>query len=379
MQKLFEKHVTKLEKEEKDVATNKAKEEEGAKKKAAADAERVLQQSRRRPAPKVRTYSVFEFEDKIPPTDVGAKERFTGRTAQPLAPSAPMIVPDWGYEAPPSVLQTLDEFMKDFQGSTNYVKSGRAAKLVSGNMNAVDDAAGCFRNIGVGLKEKLQQTERDNLAQPWHFGFSPDMKGAGPEFAFLAALKVQLRGDRMIIFSPHDQAREFAASKIDDASQITASKVVDCLCNAGAADVDALVKSSALKKCTVQPGSLLWIPWGWIVIEKSLNAQTNAGLRWLMVTEYSCPPFEALCGDVIPEKEDTKGNTALSFLVRVLRALYNADGGKKPIEEKFKNMESRALRVKMEQFEASAAAAPSKKRPLNSKEEVASAKVLRQS
>ena len=61
MQKLFEKHVTKLEKEEKDVATNKAKEEEGAKKKAAADAERVLQQSRRRPAPKVRTYSVFEF------------------------------------------------------------------------------------------------------------------------------------------------------------------------------------------------------------------------------------------------------------------------------------------------------------------------------
>ena len=114
------------------------------------------------------------------------------------------------------------------------------------------------------------------------------------------------------------------------------------------------------------------------MIEKSLNAQTNSGLRWQMVTEGSCAPFEALCGDVIPEKEDTKGNTALSFLVRVLRALYNADGGKKPIEEMFKGMQSRALRVKMEQFEAGAAAAPSKKRPLNSKDEVASARVMKQ-
>ena len=71
------------------------------------------------------------------------------------------------------------------------------------NLQDINNVPGQFVDIGKDLKAKLQTSERDYLSQPWHFGFSPEMKGGGPEFAFLAALKVQILGRRLLFFSPY--------------------------------------------------------------------------------------------------------------------------------------------------------------------------------
>ena len=207
------------------------------------------------------------------------------------------------------------------------------------------------------LKAKLQTSERDYLSQPWHFGFSPEMKGGGPEFAFLAALKVHVMGRRLLFFTPYDKAREWAAAKSPDASKQSPTVVLDYLCNADKSDMQTLVEMNAIHKCTVTPGSFLFVPWGYIVIDMSMNSEENAGLSWLLVQEASSPAFEALCSDVIPDKETMKGSTALSFLVRIMHALYSGPDPKRiDPGHKYKGMQSIALKVKMESIQAVAKA-----------------------
>ena len=142
------------------------------------------------------------------------------------------------------------------------------------------------------MKAKLQTSERDYLSLPWHFGFSPEMKGGGPEFAFLAALKVQITGRRLLFFSPYDKAREWAAAKSPDASKRFPTVMVDYLCNADKLDMQTLVEMNAIHKCTVTPGSLLFVPWGYIVIEMSINSEENAGLRWLLSKRHRRPTLK---------------------------------------------------------------------------------------
>ena len=59
-----------------------------------------------------------------------------------------MVVPEWGYEPPPAVVQGRDAFVEDFKTQGTYTKSGQGAKLLLCGTVEINEVLGKFANIG---------------------------------------------------------------------------------------------------------------------------------------------------------------------------------------------------------------------------------------
>ena len=214
----------------------------------------------------------------------------------------------------------------DFKDRGQYSTSGRGAQLCDTAVGAINKLIDPItKSYGKRIKQMLNDAERSYISQPWFFANSPTMASAGPEFAFLGSTKLQIAGSREVLFAPFDEIKRVYLEENEmDEEELVANNVVKFF---AACDMGHLNKIGPLVgKVLLSPGSVLVMPWGFIVAEKSINGECNSGIRWLEVDDVSSVPFETVAEAVLPcNHSQVKGNSSLAFLVRVLNFLYVDD------------------------------------------------------
>jgi hypothetical protein len=69
----------------------------------------------------------------------------------------------------------------------------------------------------------------------------------------------------------------------------------------------------------VTVGQGLYVPWGWVVAEKTLNGETHAGIRWMSFLDGATDGLKALTALLLPvDVSKIKAGTAAHFLGKVI-------------------------------------------------------------
>ena len=239
----------------------------------------------------------------------------------------PVLMPDLQWSVPEILSKGLADFIEqDFKTSRSYTSSGRGAQLVS-------DALGTALNkefehvLGVDgekLLARLDRNERLYLQTPWYFGYSASMHCAGPEFAMVGSLKYMLSGDRMCVLAPFNRVEAVLVESLqasgEPSDEISPQQVCDFLSEA--TELSLAKMDSFAVRCRASAGSLLFIPWGWILVERTINSDIVSGFRWLLVSDELSSAFTALALRVLPKDGDkAKSNSAVAFLQRICSLL----------------------------------------------------------
>ena len=68
----------------------------------------------------------------------------------------------------------------------------------------------------------------------------------------------------------------------------------------------------------VNPGDILFLPWGWIVCESVVNNEPNIGLRFPDFNASTSDGIESLVQTVAPKPDDIKPMTSIWLLKKIL-------------------------------------------------------------
>lgn len=72
----------------------------------------------------------------------------------------------------------------------------------------------------------------------------------------------------------------------------------------------------------VKEGSALYLPWGWLLIEKTVNMSECGGVRWMWLPEIMDDSAKAMIIKLLPsDLSSVKPNTSLSFLRKIVEIL----------------------------------------------------------
>ena len=302
-----------------DAAVEDANRKEAEKKKAAAKAAATKAAGRLQPKPK--SHKILDSQHLLPEMKISTTDELIGLT---LPWRKPRFVETFSWAIDKPIADGVTHFVEvEFKPSRQYTTCGRGAKQIEATQSEIKaKITDCLRD-GQTLLSKLGRNEKAFIETPWHFAFSPGMHAAGPEYAMLASMKYQIQGDRLVICAPFDQLLSLTATKLqangEETDNITAQQVVDWF-----AEADAVLTSEMSDfalKVNVCGDSLLFMPWGWVVVEKTLNGSINSGIRWLMLSNEASPEFAKLALACMPSAGKVKPNTSIAFLARLLTLL----------------------------------------------------------
>ena len=98
----------------------------------------------------------------------------------------------------------------------------------------------------------------------------------------------------------------------------------------------------------VPKGTGLYVPWGYIVVESTLNGEETSGIRWMSFHDAYTPAFKKLVTHLLPaDTSKVRPGTAAHFLVKICGHLTN-----KPPEQLIKEELASASRKRKENSEA---------------------------
>ena len=304
------------------LAVERMKQEEDSKK---ANAKAAAKAMAKKQPNKPRQYSVLD-KATVMPRDVTTKT--TTEFVQLKKPLLePVLMPDLQWSVPEILSKGLADFIEqDFKTSRSYTSSGRGAQLVSDALGTALNKE--FQHVlgvdGEKLLARLDRNERLYLQTPWYFGYSASMHCAGPEFAMVGSLKYMLSGDRMCVLAPFNRVEAVLVESLqasgEPSDEISPQQVCDFLSEA--TELSLAKMDSFAVRCRASAGSLLFVPWGWILVERTINSDIVTGFRWLLVSDELSSAFTALALRVLPKDGDkAKSNSAVAFLQRICSLL----------------------------------------------------------
>ena len=268
----------------------------------------------------------------------------------------PAVIGQVDVDVSESLLGSLSQFMtSDFKASKSYTGSGRGAKMMElSDIGSANTLLGHYaKKSGSNVVEKVDRNEKVYIQTPWFFGYSATMSGCGPEFAMLSSLKFTVMGERICVMAPYDRIENLMVSEMNAVNEptdtITPQMVCDFFSEADAGRAGKMDQWAVRIK--VGPGSLLYVPWGWVVCERSINGSCTAGFRWLMLDDNFTEPIVALADRVLPSQgSKAKANTSVAFLQRVCTIVNDLSKDKKAAlpPSAFKQLSDK-LSVKKEQ------------------------------
>ena len=268
-------------------------------------------------------YTRFNLFDKVKDAE---KMEFDAMNKLSAMPRWPVVCKDPKLDVPSDVTDKLKKWVdNDFKDSGQYSKSGRGAQLCDTAVGAINKLIDPSPNRTANASNRCSATLSAPTSANHGSLQAVTMASAGPEFAFLGSTKLQIAGSREVMFAPFDEIKRVYLEENEmDEEELVANNVVKCF---AACDMGHLNKIGPLVgKVLLSPGSVLVMPWGFIVAEKSINGECNSGIRWLEVDDVSSVPFETVAEAVLPcNHSQVKGNSSLAFLVRVLNFLYVDD------------------------------------------------------
>ena len=79
--------------------------------------------------------------------------------------------------------------------------------------------------------------------------------------------------------------------------------------------------------CLVPEKHGLYVPWGYIVAEATVNSQQTWGIRWMAYTDAFTDCFKELVSHLLPhDRSKVRPGTAAHFLVKICSHLTNKSG-----------------------------------------------------
>ena len=221
---------------------------------------------------------------------------------------------------------------------------------------------------GIQVLQKVERNEKAYIESPWFvFAYSATMSGCGPEFAMLSSLKYTVMGERICVMAPYDCIESLMQSEMtaknESTDLITPHMVCDFFSKSDAALAGKMDQYAVRAK--LSPGSLLYVPWGWVVCERTINGNCTAGFRWLMVDDNFTEPIVTLAHRVLPSQgSKAKPNTSIAFLQRVCTIVNDLPKDQKAAlpPSAFQQL-SDVLKVKKEEVKTETGSSSSSARP----------------
>ena len=114
------------------------------------------------------------------------------------------------------------------------------------------------------------------------------MKATGPEFCYLASVKLQLQGERKVILANFSGLLEYYnRTHASESSSVALARVMHTLEHADARVVGTMRRHVQFLQAHIGPNSALWLPAGWIIVEQVENGNLVHGVRWLCLPDVA--------------------------------------------------------------------------------------------
>ena len=152
------------------------------------------------------------------------------------------------------------------------------------------------------------------------WAYTGNMKSGGPEYFNVGQVKWQVRGKREVIAVPFETALVLHMGAKSPTDESTLKSVTNFM-----ADCDhELIRGvrDEIVKATLEENSVMYLPPGWIMYERSLNNEAVAGFRIMNLEKKVTRTFSALLEQVLPKDiAQTKTGSPAAFLVKLLKAM----------------------------------------------------------
>lgn len=102
---------------------------------------------------------------------------------------------------------------------------------------------------------------------------------------------------------------------------VSLAKVVELIAEADKKFAEAMCKKVTLLQTCVQPGKAIYIPGGWLAVQRPTNRDDARGFRLLLVSDFTSSSFIGLASAMLLGKA-VHGNTRLAVLSKVLMGVH---------------------------------------------------------
>lgn len=92
-------------------------------------------------------------------------------------------------------------------------------------------------------------------------------------------------------------------------------------------ELDALqAKAPVVAQQVVPKDTMLLVPWGWIVVERTLNAEIVSGYRWMLLSDTLSDSFKCFANRLLPQDlAGVKVQIGAHFVMKVVQQLVPAE------------------------------------------------------
>ena len=151
---------------------------------------------------------------------------------------------------------------------------------------------------------------------------------------------------------PFSAGLELLQKSLSVDGAVTSKAISDICAEASCEDLIQHGLDGKIFGCTIDPGTAVFIPAGWLMYETPVNNQPCGGYRLTNVDGTISAEFSGLLNVIMPDEWSTlKPQHSTAFLAKILQATYSAKGleEKKPLQLLIPKMEQGILqKVKQE-------------------------------
>ena len=300
---------------------NEEKKNEELAKKRKAEAVQEAAAKRLRPVEAPATYLAF-----IPVAmadssvgDIFRTESFA-TSLKRVAISEPVICSD-NFPDSEDVTKQVNGFYDRFKAQPIFTTSKRGAEQ---HMNMDPKVQDIFSKFCItpseGVSKVLSESEKQYLKSPWTWAYAPTMEASGPEFTCLQSWKTQWKGTRQVVTARFAPLLEWVMSTAQEGCTVSVKAVVDAFASATLETLPAMIEAGvAPVKGSLAPGETLRLPAGWVLLEKVVNKEEIAGIRWLEVPPRITTDFKELAG--LLAKLPCKPGSTMAFMKNIYEGL----------------------------------------------------------
>ena len=181
------------------------------------------------------------------------------------------------------------------------------------------------------LMGKMVADDARFLLYPWTWMVSATHRAAGPEYCALPSVRYTLTGQRSILLIEFESLRRFSRSTVGPGGTLSLGSVMNLVSEASDQMI-ASMQSAGVKMmwCVAGEQTWLFVPWGWIVVEKADNNEVAGGYRYNMPCDVPTDAYYELVQFMVPDKGTIKPNSIYALLNKILEACTSAFPEKQP-------------------------------------------------
>ena len=217
------------------------------------------------------------------------------------------------------VKQYMDNIVKRFVGSHLY-KVGRGSDTITADVSnklprcalVVEDAK---------IRHGLTGADNSYIESPCIWCYSECATACGPEWGTLNSVKLQVSGTREVLLVEFGGLLKFMNATIPQGGSLSLGKIQDALRDGSTDFLASLSKHTKMYKATVQANQVLWIPWGFICVERTSNNQLVYGIRWTRLSDFPTASYSDLASVMLPDNSSVKPSSTTALMAKVVHSI----------------------------------------------------------